>query len=288
MSAVRCRCSAGRLPGVAVAAGYSDARDTQTGRGGQVRRGERGHREPGAQRQARHLGRDPGRRADRAGRARLRAAHQAARRTGPAGRSGPAGAAQPDLPGVRRGGRRRAGQARPHPGAVHPYGRRRLRGRLRRHAAGPARLRRDLRRRQLRAGRRRPRALPPAARARPAGRAGQRGDRRPRLPDRLGRRRASRSSRRTGTCARSVTSGSAWCSARATTCRPRASWPRSTTASSTARPRARRGAGRADDVLDGGRPGRRRPADQARRDRPHLRLRRAGPRRDPRRAPARA
>ena len=50
-----------------------------------------------------------------------------------------------------------AGAPRPaglHAGAVHPHGRRRVRGGLRRHAARPARLRHGLRRRELRPGRR--------------------------------------------------------------------------------------------------------------------------------------
>ena len=63
---------------------------------------------------------DPRGGADRARRARLRAADQAARRARPAGRPGAARAAEPDLPGVRRGGRRRAGPAGLHAGAVHP------------------------------------------------------------------------------------------------------------------------------------------------------------------------
>ena len=93
--------------------------------------------------------------ADGARRARLRAADQAARRARPAGRPRAARAAEPDLPRVRRGGRRGAGAAGLHPGAVHADRRRRLRGRLRRAPARAAGVGHRLRRRPLRAARRR-------------------------------------------------------------------------------------------------------------------------------------
>ena len=116
-------------------------------------RGQRGDRQPGAQRQAR-ASREATRAggAHRARRPRLRAADQAARRARPARRPGPARAAEPDLPGVRRGGRRRARAAGLHAGAVHPDRRRRHRGGLRRAAAPAAGVGRRLRRRPLRAG----------------------------------------------------------------------------------------------------------------------------------------
>ena len=97
-------------------------------------------------------------------------------------------------------------------------------------------------RRTLRAGRRRPRALSPAARARPAGRAGQRGRRRHRVPAGVGRRRARRRPGVHATCRRSATNASGWCSARATTCRRRAS------TSATPAPSRRRG-GQVDEQL---------------------------------------
>ena len=99
---------------------YSCAHDATTCRGGEEGRGERGDGQPGAQRQARRLRGHPAGGADRAGRARLRAAHPAARRARPAGRAGAARAAEPDLPGVRRGGRRRAGPARASPRCCAP------------------------------------------------------------------------------------------------------------------------------------------------------------------------
>ena len=80
---------------------YACSHDAAARGGGAEGRRERGDGQPGAQRQARRLRGDPGGGAHRARRARLRAAHQAARRAGPAGRAGAARAAEPDLPGVR-------------------------------------------------------------------------------------------------------------------------------------------------------------------------------------------
>ena len=112
------------------------------------------------------------------------------------------------------------------PAAVRPHDRRRARARLRRDAARPPGLRRRLRRRLVRAGRRRARPLPAADRPPAAGRAGQRRRRRPGLPAGLDRRRGrGRAGVRASELAR-ATSGSAWCSARRTTCRRAASWPR--------------------------------------------------------------
>ena len=135
------------------------------------------------------------------------------------------------------------------------------------------------------AGRRAARALPPAAGARPAGRAGQRGHRGPRLPAGVHRRRGARWSRRTATWSRSATSGSAWCSARRTTCRPAASSTRSSprpaapgcppsrTRSSAPCSRWRAAQAAATRLVT------------ARRHRHHLRQRRARARRDPGGAP---
>ena len=68
----------------------------------------------------------------------------------------------------------RAGPAGLHAGALHPDGRRRLRGRLRRPAAPAAGVGRGLRGRALRPGRRAARPLPAARRAEPADGARQR------------------------------------------------------------------------------------------------------------------
>ncbi len=145
------------------------------GRRGQEGRGQRGHGQPGPQRKGRGLGQHQGGRADRPGRARLRAADPTARRAGQADRPGAARAAEPDLPRAGRGDRRRAGAARLHPGAVHPDGRRPVRGGLRRHAARPACVRDGVLRRPLRRGERPARALPAAAQPRRPGGPAQRG-----------------------------------------------------------------------------------------------------------------
>ena len=127
----------------------------------------------------------------------------------PARRARPAGAAEPDLPGLRRG---RLGRPRPaglHARPVHPDGRRRVRGRLCRPAAPAAGVGRRLRRRPVRPGRRAARPLPPPRRARPAHGPGQRRDRRARVSRACRATTRSRSSRRWATCSRSATRGSA-------------------------------------------------------------------------------
>ena len=78
------------------------------------------------------------------------------------------------------------------------------------------------------------------AERRPAGRAGQRGRSRTSASRASRATTRSRSSRRTGTCARSATSGSGWCSGRPTTCRRGASWRRSRSGPRRARARRRR------------------------------------------------
>ena len=156
----------------------------------------------------------PGRGADRARRARLRAAHQAARRARPAGRPGPARAAEPDLPGVRRGRRRARWPSEGSPPCCAP-----------RPPAGSPRPTTSTCCSTSRSpawsspAATTPRPTPPHEHyrrlpgAQAAGRAGQRGHRRPRLPAGVRATTRSPSSRRTATCARSATSGSAWCSA---------------------------------------------------------------------------
>ena len=257
------------------------------GRGGQEGRGQRGDGEPGAQREGRGLREHPGGGADRARRARVRAAHQAARRAGPAGRPGAAGAAEPDLPGVRRGGRRArwpSAASRPCCAPGPPAGvseadyvdmllDQQVSGVV---FAGGLYAQADA-----------ARALPPAVRARPAGGAGQRGRRRPRLPAGVHRRRGRGGAGVRASARRSGTSGSGWCSARRTTCRRGASWPRSPTRTGggPGRP-VRRSSTRCSRSRAGRRPPRR-LLDNGR-HRHHLRQRRAGPRRDPRGPPGRA
>ena len=166
---------------------------------------ERGHRQPGPQRQARRVRVDPPGRAHRPRRAGLRAPGQAPRRAGPARRAGAAGAPEPDLPGVRRGDGRRARPARVHARAVHPDRRRHLRGRVRRPPAPAAGVGRRVRRRAVRPAGRAPRPLRAAARAGPADRARQRLDRGPRASRPSAATTRSPPSRRWPTCARSAT-----------------------------------------------------------------------------------
>ncbi len=164
--------------------------DTAAGGGGGVREGQRGHGQPRAQRQAgRFRGDAPGG-AHGARRARVRAADAASRGARAPRRPCPARAAEPDLPRLRRGRRRRALAAWRDAGPLYAHGGRRHRGRLRRHAARAARVGDHLLRRRVPRGRRRPPPLPPAEReAGPRG-ADQRRVRGPRIPARLRRRRA--------------------------------------------------------------------------------------------------
>jgi hypothetical protein len=253
-------------------------------RGGEEGRRQRGDGQPGAQRQARRLRGDPRVRADRARRARLRAAHQAARRARPAGRPGPARAAEPDLPGAGRGGRPGRWRSAASPRCCAPA----------RSAACPRRdyvemlldqqvsgvvfaggsyAQADAEHEPLP-------ALPTAA----AGRAGQRRRRRPGLPAHLHRRRGG---------GRAGVRAPASRSARADRHGAGPGGPHAVrrklaaARGAAAAGRASRVARRADELLDGERPAGRGPADRARRHRHDLRQRRARARLDPGRPPAR-
>ena len=75
-------------------------------------RGQRGDGQPRPEREARRVRADPPGGPDGARRPGLRATDQAARRARPPRRAGPARAAEPDLPGLRRGRRGRASRSR--------------------------------------------------------------------------------------------------------------------------------------------------------------------------------
>ena len=111
---------------------------------------------------------DPSGGAHGARRARLRATDAAARRAGPTRRAGAARVAEPDLPGGRRRGGRRARPERVHAGAVHADRRRHHRSGVRRAAPRPTGVGRGVRRRPVRPGAGAARPLRDPRRAQPA------------------------------------------------------------------------------------------------------------------------